>query len=278
MMDYTRLHGLKPEDYQHKGEVAAMKVLKGIPLFDVLLGKALDLSVKVNQLPNAVGNYYRITEKTNSRVYDLYKLALSRLDMNEEYPLFSKLDYNYNAYTTGVKEPVIVIHSSCIKDYTDGELLNIIGHEIGHIKSGHMLYHTMASLMNSILGSFGGIAQGASVAIQYGLMNWKRNSEYTADRAGLIAALDINEVNSETMKMLGHSSNIKDIDYSLDKVMKQVDDFNLDTSGIIGKLLYVSYTAKQTHPWSILRLKQINDWYDSGQYQDVVNQYINNAI
>ena len=272
-MTYTRLDGLQPEEYQHSGEIVAMKVLKSIPFFDIIMGKTLDLSVKTTSYPQALGNYYRITEKTDKRVYDLYKLALSRLDMKEEYPLFSKRDYTYNAYTTGVKEPMIVIHSACIDNYTDGELLNIIGHEIGHIKSGHMLYHTMANLMNSTLSSFGPIPNKISIALRFALMDWHRNSEYTADRAGLIAANDIDAVNTETMKMLGHSANIKDIDFSVKKVMKQVDDFHADTSGVIGKILYVAYTAEQSHPWSILRLQQINDWYHSGEFQKIVGKY-----
>ena len=271
-MTYTRLEGLQPEDYQHSGEIIAMKVLKKIPLFDVILAKTLDLNVKSSIYPEALGNYFRITEKTNKRVYDLYQLALSRLDMKEEYPLFSKLGFDYNAFTAGVDEPIIVINSSCVDNCSDGELLNIIGHEIGHIKSGHMLYHSMAMMMNSTLRNFGGVAQNASIALHFALMDWERNSEYTADRAGLIAANDIDAVSGVTMKLLGQSNKIPDIDFSVDKVMKQVDAFNDDTTGLIGKILYVGFTANQSHPWSILRLKQINDWYNSGDFDKIVIQ------
>lgn len=272
-MTYECLSGLKPEDYEHPGEKAAMAALRKIPLLDIVVGKYIDMSVKFDAFAEAAGSFYRITDKTSPRIYRLYRTALSRLGMDGEYPLFSKMDYNYNAYATGVKEPMIVIHSSCINEYSDGELLNIIGHEIGHIKSGHMLYYGMAGMLNSIFGSLGGIAQNASIALQYALMDWKRNAEYTADRAGLIAAGDIDAVNTETMKMLGHSGRIPDVDYSVDKVLKQADDFALDTAGIIGKLLYVNFTLAATHPWAILRLEQINEWYRSGEFEQVVRKY-----
>lgn len=273
MMTYDSLYGIKPEDYQHPGEKIAMAALKKIPLLDIVMAKVLDAQIQVDTYAEVVGSCYRITEKTNPRVYGLYKLALARLGIKEEYPLFSEMGYDYNAYATGVNKPFIVLRSSVIANYSDGELLNIIGHEIGHIKSGHILYHNMARSLNSILASLGGIAQTAAVALQYALMEWHRNSEYTADRAGLIATGNIEDVSKETMKMLGQSDNIPDIDFSVDKVLKQADDFEMDSSDIIGKLLYINYTAYASHPWSILRLKQINDWYNSGEYEKVVNMY-----
>ena len=272
-MIYESLYGLKPEDYQHPGEKIAMAALKKIPLLDVVMAKVIDARVQMDSYAETVGNCYRITEKTNPRVYRIYKLALARLGVKDEYPIFSKMSYDYNAYATGVEKPFIVLHSSVVSNYSNGELLNIIGHEIGHIKSGHMLYHNLANSLNGILGSLGKIGQSASVALQFALMEWHRNSEYTADRAGLIATGDIDAVNTETMKMLGHSASIPDIDFSVEKVLQQADDFKMDTSGIIGKLLYINYTANSTHPWAILRLKQINDWYNSGEYQSLVEKH-----
>lgn len=273
MVTYDSLYGLKPEDYQHPGEKIAMAALKKIPLLDSVMASFLDAQIQMDLYAQTVGSCYRITEKTNPRVYKLYKLALARLGIEEEYPLFCQLSYEYNACATGVNKPFIILNSSVIADYSDGELLNVIGHELGHIKSNHVLYHNIAHSLNSILASFEGVAQAASVALEYALLEWRRNSEYTADRAGLIAAGNIVDVSSETMKMLGQSDKIPDIDFSTEKVLKQADDFEMDSSDIIGKILYINYTMQATHPWSILRLKHINEWYSSGEYEKVVSRY-----
>lgn len=273
MVEYDSLYGLKPEDYQHPGEKIAMATLKSIPLLDVIMGKIFDAQIQVDMYAETVANCFRITEKTNPRVYGLYKLALARLGIEEEYPLFTKLDYSYNAHTTGVTKPYIILNSSVISDFSDTELLNLIGHELGHIKSGHMLYHNIAASLNSILGSFGQIAQATSVALQYALMEWSRNSEYTADRAGLIATGIVEDVGKEFLWLFDRSYRIPDLDVSVDKVLKQVSDFETDTTGIIGKLLCINYAAHSEHPWSILRLKQINDWYNSGEYEKVISKY-----
>ena len=272
-MTYERLKGLKPEDFEHPGEKAAMAVLRKIPLLDVALAKFMDTQLQMSMGAEAFGGYFRITEKTNPRIYRLYKQALARLDMPKEYPLFCKLGYEYNAYTTGVEDPIVVIYSSTLSN-SDGEMLHLLGHELGHIKCGHLLYYQMASQLNGILASFGGLATTAAVGLQYAIMDWKRKAEYSADRAGLIAAGELQPVLDETMIMLGRSAKIPDMNFSVDEVLNQVEDFEIDHADIIGTALYVAFTAQATHPWSILRLREIKDWYDSGEFGKVVGKFL----
>ena len=272
-MSYGRLKGLQPGDFEHPGEKAAMDVLRKIPLLDIAMAKYLDMQVQLTAYAEASGNYFRITEKTNPRIYNLYKLALERLDMPKEYPLFSKLGYEYNASAVGADDPFIFIHSSTINDFSDAEILSLLGHELGHIKCGHVKYYGLARNINSILARMGGVAPSIAAGLQYAIMDWDRKAEYSADRAGLIAAGDINGAVDICMDLLGRSGKIENVDFSVDEVLKQAEDFDIATSDVIGKLLYVSYTMKATHPWSILRLKQIKEWYDSGEYTALIDKF-----
>lgn len=272
-MSYGRLKGLRPEDFEHPGEKAAMAVLRKIPLLDMVMAKYTDMQIQMSMYAEAVGSYFRITEKTNPRIYNLYKIALERLDMPKEYPLYCKMGFDYNAAAVGADDPFIFIHSSTVANYSDGEMLNLLGHELGHIKCGHLVYYNLAHSINSILASFGGVATAAAVGLQYAIMDWRRKAEYSADRAGLIAAGDIQAVLDENMNILGRSDRIPDIDFDVDEVMKQADDFDSEISDLVGKLLYVSYTANSSHPWAILRLKQIKDWHDSGEYGKVIEKF-----
>ena len=272
-MSYEALRGLKVEDFEHSGEKVAMAVLRKIPLLDVVLSKYMDMQIQISLFAEASGNYFRITEKTNPRVYGLYKKALARLDMPKEYPLFCKLGYDYNAMTTGIDEPFIILHSSMIANCSDEELLFVIGHELGHSKCGHLLYYSLAMNMNTVLAKIGGLATTAAVGIQYAILDWHRKAEFSADHAGLIAAASIDGAVGTMCKLLGHSPDIPDVDCSVDKIIKQVDDFQMDTADLVGKLLYVSYTAQASHPWGIQRLKEIKDWHDSGAYAQVVSKF-----
>jgi Zn-dependent protease with chaperone function len=95
-----------------------------------------------------------------------------------------------NAFTAGVERPIVVVTSGAVDLLTHEELAFLIGHELGHIKSGHVLYHQMADilpLLGSIVASatlgMGGLV---STGIQLALLNWYRMSEFPADRAGLL--------------------------------------------------------------------------------------------
>lgn len=270
---YERLKGLKTTDYEHPGEKLAMAALRRIPLLDLVFAKYLDMTIKTDLWADCAGNNFRITEKTNPRIYRLYRTALARLDMPREYPLYSELGYGYNAYAAGAKENFIVIRSSCISDYSDGEMLQLLGHEIGHIKSGHVVYQGLARSLNAILASLGGVAQGAAVGLQYAIMDWGRKAEYTADRAGLLASGDLKATADQAMTLLGQSDRIDYIDFSLDEVLKQAEEFKEENTDVVGKLLYANYTLTASHPWSILRIKQLYEWEQSGGYEAVVNKY-----
>ena len=62
----------------------------------------------------------------------------------------------------------------------------ILGHEMGHIKSQHVLYNGMYQYLQSRRNRF-------SESLAAAILDWQRKSEVTADRAGLIACQDIDQ-------------------------------------------------------------------------------------
>ena len=52
------------------------------------------------------------------------------------------------AFAIGMEKHTIVITSGLVELLEDDELRFVIGHELGHIKSGHMLYRTMAVFLS----------------------------------------------------------------------------------------------------------------------------------
>lgn len=272
-MSYQALKGLKIEHYQHPGEDVAMDTMRKIPLLDVVFKQFKDVQDQILKNAETAGNNFRITEKTNPRIYNLYKLAMSRLDIQEEYPLYVELNYDFQAYAYGAKYHYIVLSSSIVSTLTDEELLFVIGHELGHIKSEHVVYQGLADTINSLVAGMGTVAAAVSVGVHYSLLEWIRNAEYTCDRAGMIAAGSPEAAYKFIIRLLGKSGENPYINFDVNEVLKQAADFKDASSDLIGKILYVTYTANQNHPWSILRLKQLKDWYDSGEYDRLVAQF-----
>ena len=112
---------------------------------------------------------------------------------------------NSNAFTFGSEDHAFVfVDSSLLTMLTSGELMALFGHELGHVKSGHMTYHTLAEALG------GGISLSASllgldvlsIPIRFALLSWYRESEVTGDRASLLVVNDINVVRSLMNKLI----------------------------------------------------------------------------
>ena len=65
--------------------------------------------------------------------------------------LYIQWGYDINACTVGAENPIIILNSGLIDLCDDDEIMFVIGHECGHVKSNHMLYHMMGQVINYIL-------------------------------------------------------------------------------------------------------------------------------
>lgn len=273
-MEYASLSGLRPEDYMYPGEDSAFAALKKIPVLDQIAAAYLKYLTQIFTLPEVQGDCFRITKETCPAVYGIYQKALSRLDMEEEYPLFAKAAFDYNAYTTGGSKPYIVIHSSILKNMSEEELLFLLGHELGHIKSGHLIYYMIALQLNTIAANIP-VAGSAVFAtgIHYALMNWQRMQEFTADRAGVLASGSVESGISCMGKLLGVSEKIPYVKFSIDDLKRQNDTFEECNEDIISKMFCAIQIMGSTHPWTVSRIKEMDEWGRSGEYGRLLKRY-----
>jgi len=113
-----------------------------------------------------------------------------------------------NAAVFGQDEsPILMITAGALK-LDDLEMLALIGHEMGHVKSKHMMYHTLAESLGrgtQLLASFYG-AGLVSLPIQMLLLAWHRESETSADRASMLVVDDPLVFRSLMVKLAGPAS------------------------------------------------------------------------
>ena len=272
-MDYEKGERLHREDYTYPGEENAFAALRKIPVLDQVIAAFLKYVSQATAMPQVQGDFYRITEDTCPAVYAVYKKALKRLDIREEYPLFSKACFDYNAYTTGGSAPYIVIHSSVVKDWPQDEMLYILGHELGHIKSGHLIYYMMARQLGALLSGLPVLGDAVfSAGLHLALTDWQRIQEFTADRAGAIAAGSIDGAIWGLGRLLGTSEKIPFVELGTEELKRQNDSFEECSKDVISRIFCMMQLINATHPWTITRIKELERWGMSGEYDAVAGK------
>lgn len=272
-MEYSALHNLKTDDYEYPGEKNAFALLKKIPFLNQAMEIYLKLIIETYCLPEVQGDFYRVTEETCPEIYRLYKIALSRLDIATEYPLYAKSQFDYNAYATG-GSPYIVVHSSVLQNFAPDELLFILGHELGHIKSGHTIYSNMAENIRKLIAKIPVVGQEAALGLLFALYDWYRMHELTADRAGAIAAGGTDAGIRGMSRLMGADNRFPLVHLTTADILKQNDSFEEANEDLITKLICFSRIVGSTHPWAVTRIKALHDWSDSGEFDLLIREHI----
>jgi hypothetical protein len=173
-----------------------------------------------------------------------------------------------NAMAIGTNTPFIVIHSSLVDLMDAEEMRAVVGHELGHILSGHAVYRTM--LYNLIL-----LAQRIAWmpigylglrAIIYGLEEWYRKSEISCDRAGLLVGQDLDASRRVLMKLAGGS---RLAEMNADAFHEQAHEYDA-VPDLRDSLLKLLQLQGQTHPFAVVRYAELDNWASSGAYERIL--------
>src|SRR6202140_1468203 len=266
---------LDKDQYIHPADRRALAALRAIPGIDTALKKLLEVTgesaIRVIFTASAV----KVTQKQCPDLYAKLQIACTTLgvDMPE---LFVQQSPIPNAFTGGVKRPVIVLYSALLGRLTDEEALAVVSHEVGHIHAEHVLYLTAARLIElaanaAIIAAPLAmlIKQLMSLTMRYALLAWARRAELSCDRAALLVTQDQHVVGRTMMKLAGGTFASK-VDYEL--FLEQGRDFqkNYDEKAL-DRFWADIITAGLSHPFPVWRVSEVLKWVESGEYQTLMN-------
>ena len=265
-----KLINLKSTDYEHPFDKAALETLRKVPMFDSVVNFVLNWTTIKWNVVELCGSAFHVTNKSCPELYRLAENTAKILEIDIMPEIYTKWTYGLNAYTTGYKEDtILVLYSGAVDLLPDSELKYIIGHEMGHIKSGHVLYHVMAGVINQVIQQMGLLA-GAATPIQLGLGYWNRMSEFTADRAGLLACQDLNAALGAIMKMAGIPQkyfNVADPSVFAEQAQEFLTRYGDTANAIIRNISILD----DSHPWTVMRAAELIKWVESGEYDNILN-------
>ena len=267
-----RFPGLDPSALQHPYDRAALGALQRVPGIDIVVRKFIELFPERVAYIQNVAQTVRVSQTQCSQLYTLLQEACTILDVRQ--PELYVANYPApNAYTSGHDHPYIVVTTGLLDLMNEDEQLAVIAHELGHIKSGHVLYKTMARAISFLLTIISDMTLGIGRLVGRGfeaaLLEWDRKSEFTADRASLVVVQNPDVMLSTMMKFAGGTL-FQRQQMDAREFLKQADLYEEVDSNILDRLYKAMLVSGVNHPLTIVRAREIMNWSESGEYHDLI--------
>jgi len=259
---------MKPSDFIHPEDAAALRQMESIPGFASLVKKVLAIGIENLQYGVNMASSIRLSEKQLPHIYRRLPPICQRMGIPEP-EFYLQMSPSPNAWTYGDSRIYITVTSSLVEMMSDEELDAIIAHECGHILCRHVLYHTVAQWISNGIASLG-ILGKLAIPAEFALLYWSRKSELSADRAASIITSP--EVVASTMARLSGGPKSLTSQIDLREWAAQADEYDrIQNVGMWNKALQLSVIAGLSHPFSAVRVREILKWSESPQYQMIKN-------
>lgn len=259
---------MKPSDFIHPEDAAALRQMESLPGFAPLVRQILAIGLENLQYGVNMASSIRLSEKQLPELYKHLPPICQFLNIPEP-EFYLQMSPVPNAWTYGDTRVYITITSGLVEMMSDEELDTVIAHECGHILCRHVLYHTVADWISSGLATLGVLGKLA-IPVQYALCYWSRKSELSADRAASIVTSP-EVVTSVMARLAGGPKNLTS-QINMQEWASQADEYErIQNANLWSKTLQMAAIAGLDHPFSAVRVREILKWGESEQYQILKN-------
>src|SRR5271165_5020548 len=264
----VRLTGISSRAYEHPADRSALVALRKLSGFDVLLSKLFGLinerALRLTYLAGAV----KVSERQFPHIYALVRDGSYILDLPDVPEVYIMQSPIVNAMAIGRDRPFVVITTGLVNLHDEEELRWVIGHELGHILSGHAVYRTMLLILIQLAARIAWMPIGylGLRGIIWGLEEWFRKSELSCDRAGLLAGQDVDAGRRALMKLAG-GAQLSEL--NPDAFREQAREYDA-VPDLRDSLLKLMQLQGNTHPFAVVRFGELDYWATHGEYERIL--------
>jgi len=261
--------GIRSVVFEHPSDRVTLAAVRALPGIETLTSKAVDFFNKSDAMA-LMGSAVLVTPRSMPQIYKTLEEACEILDVCPIPMLYVKFG-PLESHTLGAKEPYIVLASIAISLCNHDELLFLLGHELGHIKAGHVPYHTLAKTMKDGASVASGITLGLSqlvfdAALSPPLALWSRRSEYTADRAGYLVCQDREVALRALMKLSGYPPTFYK-GMRTHSIVAQAHRFqDRLAEHTADRFFNISNLWSANHPFTVVRAYELLEWLQEDGY------------
>jgi Zn-dependent protease with chaperone function len=273
MPNRVQLVQISSRSWEHPADRAALNALRAIPGFDEVVRKVASFFGERGVRQLFLGDAVRVTAGQRPKMNAMWTEVLETLDWQERPELYITQTPIVNAMAVGFEHPFVVVNSGMLETLSEEEVRSVLGHELGHIMSGHPTYTTIAIIIMYFgVSNLPFLAAAAILPFQLALLEWYRKSEFSADRAGLLSVQDLNTVMSTEMKLAGGKEYGDTL--RVEEFVRQAEQY--ETGGDAWDTIYkIMNTVMRTHPMHTVRAAELLRWHRAGGYDKIlVGEYL----
>ena len=268
---------LSIKDYEHPLETQALARLKKTRGINKVISKFHEHSFEHRIRIQYLGSSLAVHERSFPDLIYLRDKACEILQAPWIPDLYIQDVESLTAVSIGVEEPVIILSAQLVEKMRPEELLFVIGREVAHIKSEHILYQEIGMIFPEIIEAFSvvtlGLSSVLSTGLRYALYNWRQTAEYTADRGGLVACQDIETVKWMMAKWAGLPQRSWST-FPIEEFVSQAVHYEEPTQNTMDKV--IGFFLGDNN-WSVVRAKELFAWMETDAYHRLFQRRIGDA-
>jgi Zn-dependent protease with chaperone function len=265
----VRFPEISPRAYEHPADKGALAGLRAVPGVSEVLKAAAGLFSERGERLMALASAIRVGERQYPTLDRLRLECAATLDLPVLPNVFILRSADANAFAIGMDQPFIVLTTDLVEALDTEALRFVIGHEMGHILSGHAVLRTLLIRLIQLQASMSLVPIGALGlrAVIAALREWFRKAELTCDRAGLLCGQDA-QAALRTHIYLAGGTDVSEID--IPSFLRQAEEYEQieDIRDSIHKFRNVEL---MTHPLAVVRAAQLQRWAATADYRRILS-------
>lgn len=267
-MPRVTLTQISSRAWEHPADRAALNAMRAIPGFDEVVRKVAGFFGERGIRQLFLGDAVKVGPSQRPKLDAMWTEVLQTLDWPERPELYVSQTPVANAMAVGFDKPFVIVNSGLLDILSDEEVRSVLGHELGHIMSGHTTYTTIAYILLSFgISNLPFLAGIAILPFQLAILEWHRKSELSADRAGLLSTQDLTTTMSAEMKLAGGIAGNDTL--NVQEFIRQAEEY--ETGGTAwDTILKIMNTALRSHPMHTVRAAELLRWHRGGGYDRII--------
>ncbi|MEV4142016.1 M48 family metallopeptidase [Amycolatopsis sp. NPDC049691] len=264
----VRFPGISPRAYEHPVDRGALATLRTVPGFAQVVKAISGFYSERGERLMALASSIRVGPKQYPELDRLRHECAETLDLPSVPNLFVYQDPRVTAETVGMDEPFIRVSTGLVDLMSHESLRFVLGHEMGHVLSGHAVYRTMMVrlIMLQMSLSWTPVSALGIRAVIAALREWFRKAELSCDRAGLLCGQDPTAALRAQIQIAG---GIDPARIDIPSFLRQASEYE-SVEDVRDSFLKLRFVETESHPFAVVRAAQLQKWAASEEYRAIL--------